>query len=783
VGGPGEYVPVFLAAQRMKKLSLRVALASLLAIGVCGRLFADDTQDLSVLQAETDALATRLADIQAHLEDVQPDVTDQLSQLRSNKYGGSTDPAVSGDYGALFKDAAGFGLLSKNGSALFLKLNLDIIEKLPDASIVHVNFGPALSPGQETQPWNVDDPDEEHVGLGTSTRLGTLMSQFQATFKKGAFDLSAGFMSFSLSPFTVSGALSDLPYLFDMNVYRDRGTSKSFYDGQFMTGVPVRDPTESTHPIMGVMSDYSLSSSLSAMAFMGNFQNYYTDSTMPHEYGGDLVWDGKDSFGGIYKLIGYNHSNDSGEILTQDGSLYGYFGLMNNTVVSLEGEQKLGRTDLDFEFANSRYDDSSGINGVHVNGQAWRLNMERRLGDQVLRMGVYGMAPDYLVTDPEGYYNNDGGNLPRYREDPSNPGKIIPETVVADPTIPMNNTITEHIGLQLRHGNTFLNLKAQVSQQMVPSDAQIWASHYEGGSNLGEGTWFVFFNNNYQAWLPPDAYLAGSSIASPTSSANNGTNPYLERQFDYNQNVAGPTPAFPTTEYTFEYNNQYAPSNATTNLAPGALLPAGYTTAAPGAIYDVNNRFMYNAYHDIETDDLWRSNMEGIVNTNKAGYADAPSAKSIYNWSGDMRMNLSEYMPLQNRACYWQVFSELLTVDDQSAPCFTADNLFMQSVVDSTLIYNMTDNVNLLLNMGSENWVSDRISGPDSGLFLNQNGTMQNPALEYHDKEAGVGVDWNFLPNKLNVYLRCKILEHEDSYSALNCFEARQLWFQIKSYF
>jgi hypothetical protein len=737
--------------------------------------------DPAALQAQIDALADRLANIQARLEDVGPGIGDAVDQIRQGKYGGSTDPAISGDVDALFKDAEGFGAASKNGSVLFMKLNLDMIETLPDSSVIHIDFGPAFSPGQNLEPWNVDDPDEEHVGLGTATRLGTLMATFSASVKKDSFQVTAGTQAFSLSPFSVSGQYSSLPYLFDMNVYRDSSTSMSYFDSQFLTGVHPPDPTASQHPIMGVTTNLGLTDQLSVMAFLGNFQNYYLDSTMPHEYGGDITLDKKDSWGGVYHVIGYNHSNDSGEILAADGSLEGYYGLMNNTVFSFDGQQKVGRVDTDFEVANSDFDDSSGAGfapnsagqywgGVHADAQAWRLDTETHLGDQILRLGIYGLAPNYLVTDPEGYYNNDDSNLPRYRPNPNQPGGIIPETVVADPTLPMDDTITYHVETQLRAGDAFLKLRLQNSFQTQASDAQIWASHYEGGSNMGEGTWFVFFNNNYTSWLPPDAYQYGTNSSAPTPSAAAGINPYLERQFSYNTNN-GPTTAFPTTELLNNYNNTYAPSN---NGPSTEANPAG-------AIHDVNNQYLYNSYHDLETDDLWRSNMEGVVNSTPQGLADAPSIKYISNGTADMRMNLADYLPLGGHALFWQTFGEILTVDDSGiyAPSLDPDNLFVQSVADSTLIYNLTPSVDLLLNLGIEDWATNRIATS----FVNEDGNEQNATLEYHDREAGAGMDWNFIPNKLNLYFRVKLLDHEDSFASENNFQARQLWFQMRSFF
>ncbi len=747
------------------------------------------TMTAGQIQDQLGALGDRLAEIQAHLEDVQQPTRDLLDLIKGKRYGGMSDPAISGDEDILYKDAAGFGAALKNGAVFFTKLNIDVIETLPDNSVIHLDFGPAWSPGQYIQPWNVDDPDEEHVGLGTATRLGTLMSTFNASVTSGKFTVTAGNQSFSLSPFSVSGQLSQLPYLFDMNVYRDSSTSKSYYDSQFLTGVPLRDPTESTHPIMGVTTNYNFTPDLSLFDFVGNFQNYYTNSTQPHEFGGMLELNKKDTWGGDYKVIGYNHSNDTGEIISAYGSPLGYFGLMNNTVASFAGEQKLGPTLADFELANSRFDDDSGSNlalangvawgGVHVDGQAWRFDTVTRIGGQKFLLGVYGMAPDYLVTDPQGYYNNADANLPRYRPNPLDPGQIIAETVVADPTLAMNDTVTYHVGTQLQFGSSFLMLNLQNSVQQQASDSQIWASHYEGGSNLGEGGWFVFFNNDYQSWLPPDAYKYGSANASnPTPSTANGgltgtgVNPYLERQFDYNQLVSGPTPAFPTTELLNNYNNTYAPTNNPTQASDAA---------APGAIRDVNNQYLYNSYHDLETDDLWRMNMEGIVNSTPQGQALAPSIKDISVATADFRSNLGDYLPLEGRELFWQLYGEMLTVNDSAlvAPSMDPNNLFVQTVLDSTLVYNLTDTVNLLLNMGLEDWATNRIATS----FVNQDGQTQNATLAYFDREAGVGMDWNFIPNKLNLYLRVKLLNHYDAFANQNNFHEIQMWWQARTFF
>ncbi|MGH7441144.1 MAG: hypothetical protein ACREKE_00570, partial [bacterium] len=225
------------------------------------------------------------------------------------------------------------------------------------------------------------------------------------------------------------------------------------------------------------------------------------------------------------------------------------------------------------------------------------------------------------------------------------------------------------------------------------------------------------------------------------------------------------------TELLNNYNKTYAPTN-------GADATDG---AVPGAIQDVNHQYLYNSYHDLETDDLWRSNMEGIVNSTPGGLAYAPSIKNISVASADMRMNLGDYLPMQGRELFWQVFTELLTVNDSMllTPSLDPNNLFVQSVVDSTLVYNLTSSVNLLLNLGIEDWATNRIATN----FENQDGQMQNGTLAYHDREAGVGMDWNFIPNKLNLYFRVKMLDHEDSFSAQNNFQERQLWWQARTFF
>jgi hypothetical protein len=716
----------------------------------------DEPQNISDIKVLLEQVERQLAESQARMDDLEPELEELVGEVRKKRYGGSSNPEVSGSYGALFKDIGGYGLTDKQASALVLKMDVSMLARMDDGSNISVGFGPAWTPGAFPV-WVTDDTDEERKGTGTASRLGTLLGTLRFGYKRGPFSGTAGFQSFQTSVLTLSGPLSFRPILFDKNPYMTNITSKAYYENQFLTGVPKRSPEESEHYIMGIKTDLLLPADLSLMTFVGHYEGFYDNDTVPREYGGVLALDKSATLGGRYKFIGFNRSNDTGEILARGGNpQHPFYGLSNNTVFSLMADQKLGATEAVAEVAQSWYDDISGLNGgVHTVGMAWRAGTETPLGSHKLRLAAYGIAPGYLVVDPTGKSNANGTNMPRYRDDPDSVGGMIPQTVVGDPTLPINNTTTYSVGGQLRFGNAFLNINLQNSQQQAASDARIWAAHFLGGSNLANGTWFSLFNNNYASWLPP----SGTTPAYGT--------PSLEREFFHNPRREGPAEAFPTTFKNNAYNMTYA--------------PVSWTTGALGYIPDKDNRLLYHSYHQLETN-LWRRNFEGIVNADPlTGQADLPSVKSISNATADMRMNLADWLPLRGRALFLQVYGEILTVNDASlfVPSLDPKNLFVQSILDGTLVYNMTDSVNLILNLGMETWLSDRL--PQS--FVNNRGELQKGTLEYHDRAGGVGFDWNAYPGRLSVYFRAKLLSHHDSSAAANNFQARQLWVETKSYF
>lgn len=752
------------------------------------------------MHGQLDQIEKDLATDQAEIDDQKPDMESLLGVMKASKYGGSSNPEVSGSYGMLAKDSDGFGLADKHGIAIALKMDLSLLAHLDNGGELHIGFGPAWTPGGFPT-WVLDDTDEEHKGLGTASRLGVLLDNFKASYKKSSFEATGGFMSFQTSDFSLSGPLGNRPVVFDHNPYQANQTSKSYFENQFLTGVPKRAPEESEHYIMGLRTDWGFAKDLTLMDWVGNYEAFYDNSTMAHEYGGYVQLDKKDRWGGIYRLIGYNRSNDSGEIAYQGGDPNNpFFGLINNTVISVTGAQKIKHTEVDFEVAHSNYRDNSGPGGytqtagvvipVVEEGLAWKVKTETSLGDQKIRLGAYSIDPSYIVEDQVGKYTANGNNLLRFRDDPDHPGGIIQQTVVADPTIPINDSLTYNVGGQLRLGNAFLNLNLQNSSQLQATDARIWASHYEGGSNLNEATWFVFFNNNYQSWLPPSGKNGAWSTAN------------LEREFFYNPRRDAPSAGMPTTFQLDAYNETYSPlgltsgAYAATNAAPVLVQTGGnfpnttYSTTTPGwnatakpygVIPDKANHLYYDSYRQLEVN-LWRRNYESIVNSDRiTGQADLPSQKYISDATGDLRINLGDWLPFRGRALFFQTYGEILTVNDSSlaVPSLDPQNLFVQSILDGTLVYNLNDSVNLMLNMGIENWATDRVATQ----FTNNDGQLQNGTLEYHDRQGGVGLDWNAIPNKLNLYFRVKLVDHYDSFASQNSFQARQAWWEMKSFF
>lgn len=699
-----------------------------------------------------------LAKIGDSLDEFQQQADDVLGDFKTKKYGGSSNPAVSGSYGFVAKDIFGDGRADRHGVAMIVKIDMSLDFSLADGSHLETGFGPAFSPGSfisqsGSSPPGKDDTDEIKAGTGTGGRAGSLMGAFRMKFTKGALSGTAGFQSFQTSLFTLTGPLSDRPILFEKNPYMSNIMSKSYYESNFFTGVPKRSAEESEFYLMGFKADYT-KSLVNTSLFYGYDESFYDFGWQPMIGGGTIKLDGTDHWRGTTKLIGYNRTNDSGELAYQGGnpsgsSIYHSMlvntpGLFNDTVLSLMAEQKAGPTNLLGEYTHSNFDNSDG---VHAAGAAWRLGAEYPLQNATFELSAYSMDPLFGT-----HKQLNGANLFRIRPDwdINNKSGFVQQTVVADPTRPIANTTTYKIGAKARLGNLYLNFHLQNSQQNSPTDARIWSHHFLNGENLNGGDWFVLFNNNYVGWYAPlhSTYTA-STVGIPDSKI----------------------------EPVYFINTRGETNNLALDAYNKTYVPKGVSYSANPFIVDQKGKYDYASYHQMEAGS-WRQNYEGFVVADpQTGMALDPSTKSISDATLDSRL----FFAIFGRNLFWHTYTELMTVNDSSlvAPSMDASNLFVQGIADTTLAYNVTDPVVMLLYMGYENWTSDRTAQS----FINMNGERVKGTLEYHDRSAGVGLDWNARPGKLAFFSRAKIMYHYDASALQNNFIDRQLMVEMKTYF
>jgi hypothetical protein len=276
--------------------------------------------------------------------------------------------------------------------------------------------------------------------------------------------------------------------------------------------------------------------------------------------------------------------------------------------------------------------------------------------------------------------------------------------------------------------HTFFSFRLQNSTQQDPTSAVIVSSHFLNGQNLHGGGWFSFFSNNYSRWDPADYYITGYPLTA-TATEN------FSQQLD-------------------SYNRE---------TYKGIVQSQNPATDGSSIIY-------HHAYRQLESFQ-WRTQQEQILTSDRTtGKALDPSCKSISYAAMDMRSRLNEMLGM-SQGLYLQLFQDITTVNEQvlMVPSADPDNLFVQMVTSSTLVFNMTPSMNLLLNAGYENWRSNRVYGPYT--------------LHYDERQAGTGFDWDIYPGKLSIYARVKVFYHYDAFCGANDFIGRQMWWELKSYF
>jgi hypothetical protein len=741
------------------------------------RLKAEFDQELATIKQRVESASAEASLRDDEMAELEDQVDDLNKQIRAKTFTGGKVPEITSILGAVFQDITGYGLPDRHGDAIVYNFTLAMAGKISDGSTVIFNFNPGLSPGLMGSYEDAGDAIQQ----GPSGSRNSIFDAFKVGWVSSdqSADLTLGNQFWHNSELTISGKLSDRPVLFERSPYSGNQSTKSAFENQFLSGIPKRAPEESEHPLMGGLGDLALPYDLKWMVMTGYNEGYYDSPYIGlHEYASSLKLDKAQTTGTEITGLLYYRGNDRSELdmLGTPGYTFNS-GLQSNTLYGLNASQKFGHWTVEAEgnMANyKKYDgDSTSDNSVTpyavlnspvmVSSTAWSQNPTFDLSGLAMRgkleyenagfkLGAdgYSISPNYLVnaggtallTDnleglrpgtTMGSRSNtqaDGLNDLSYRPDPrpGHTGQVLHDTVVSDPTLPMIDTNTYGLSTQFSVLHTFFSFRLQNSAQQDPTSAVIVSSHFLNGQNLDGGGWFSFFSNNYSRWDPADYYITGYPLTA-TATEN------FSQQLD-------------------SYNRQ---------TYKGIVQSQNSATDGSSIIYD-------HAYRQLESFQ-WRTQQEQILTSDRTtGKALDPSCKYISYANMDMRSRLNEMLGM-SQGLYLQLFQDITTVNDQAlmVPSSDPDNLFVQMVTSSTLVFNMTPSINLLLNAGYENWRSDRVYGPYT--------------LHYDERQAGTGFDWDIYPGKLSIYGRIKVFYHYDAFCEANNFIGRQMWWELKSYF
>lgn len=159
----------------------------------------------------------------------------------------------------------------------------------------------------------------------------------------------------------------------------------------------------------------------------------------------------------------------------------------------------------------------------------------------------------------------------------------------------------------------------------------------------------------------------------------------------------------------------------------------------------------------------WRNNQEVVVldETEK-------SCKEWSNINADFRFNIGK-MAGMGQSLYLQLYSELSALDVGGAyfPSYSAGKLFVTSINDAVLAYNIIDPVNVILETGLEVWKSNRSKGFP---------------VDYQYITYGAGLEWDAFKN-IDVYVRFKSFDFQDMVKRQNDFTGYSVFTELKSYF
>ncbi|GEM_PF-5271405 len=161
----------------------------------------------------------------------------------------------------------------------------------------------------------------------------------------------------------------------------------------------------------------------------------------------------------------------------------------------------------------------------------------------------------------------------------------------------------------------------------------------------------------------------------------------------------------------------------------------------------------------------WRDNQEVILMS-----GPEKSIKYLSNFNLDLRFDISGILSLP-QSLYLQLYGEYYTLDDKQI-FFTKfarddENLFLTSINDFVLVYNVINPVDILLEYGIENWYSARSLGYK---------------VDYNYNTLGFGIDWDVVKN-MDIYFKFKHFIFNDVIKPENNHSGYWVFTEVKNFF
>lgn len=572
-------------------------------------------------------------------------------------------------------------------------------------------------------------PDDEDLALpkplGGASQVAFHRLRLGATGQ--GYALQGGYLEVKNSALTLAGSSSGRPSFFE----RDRYAETQLAKDAWLAALEL-DPKDRYQPgrfPWGLQGNADLLDAGHLQLFMLVPEGFYgPPATALRDAGGRLTWDlGAD--GGSVGVAAFNRFNDSREIIDAGGSTSNAVsGLQMNTVLTAIVDQSFLGLRWSAEGGGAWFDSPL----LHAQGLGMVAKVSKAMGAWDLALSGQVLEPGFISGGPSSVGpTGPAGDL--------NPQLFLPGvtrtvqgTSVDDPSKAMGNAAMA--GFKLRYKPSFgvLNVGVRSGSQLSPSSSQLRAAHGLGGDNASGAAWWQLFGGSYAPWVRQGSAAEALDATSSRSRA-------------------------------LDLYNRSTLTNGPRSDSAGDL------------------DYPWEPYRELDVSG-WRDATERIELADPvSGLPLAPSTKSISIAFADWRLRLDKLFGME-RGFYLLAYQDLVSVRDGPPGLpLVQGGLFQQSVGQLTAVLQAGERLFLILNAGHEDWTSD--AQPLSIRPWSPSLAAHPGRLEYHDRQAGLGLDWDLLPNALSFYARFKVLEHHDSAYEPNDFQSRQLWLEAKSFF